>query len=845
MTQKTTKSFPASSRTKKNDGVVKKRFSVKKLIIRLLIVGLFLGIGAVAGLASVFYYYSLDLPAIGPLLRGYDPPQTTRIFAADGTLIGELFVERRDVVPVEKMPDVMLNAVIAAEDADFRNHEGIDFMGIARAAIRNVTSGELSQGASTITQQVARTFFLTREKSFSRKMKEMLLTRRIEQELTKNEILYLYLNQINFGHARYGVGEAARFYFDKDISELTLSEAALLAGIPKGPAIYEPIGHPEKATARRAYVLGQMRANGYISRAEEELAVSTPLGLKESKRNRGHFVPEVLSSVLEELEGVASLDELKRGRYSIWTSIDLDLQRQAREAMVNGLVQIDARHTRVAPFKKRRWPDGDRGKDALRMGNVYVGEVTGTDDKQGALLLDLGGRPGVVKLEREARYNPKNLPASEAAEIGAKLRVELESPPREGKPLDLKLSIGPQGAVVVLEPKTGYILAVVGSDRAVPGGFNRAQSAMRQPGSSFKPFVYLEALRQRKYTLASMLDDSPEVDGEWKPQNSHGDEFKGRVSIRDALAQSMNLPAIKLIRDVGPEKVAALAQLLGIDSKLTATPSLALGTSEVTPMEMAVAYGTIASQGIRRGPWMVKRVVGPDGREVPLVGRIGKPVLAREEAYAITALMTSVIKNGTGSQARSLKLPLAGKTGTTDNAKDAWFVGFSPEVTTAVWVGYDEPRTLGKREYGSNAALPIWMEVMRAAHRKRAVADFEMPAGIVEIEIDPASGLLAYEGMEHPVTEIFIEGTEPTEEALPEEVVSLDSFMIDQAAALAGEIDSDTAASDADNLTPGGDESEDEPDADVKQGREPAAPVDSPRVEDVPAIGPTDENSGA
>lgn len=780
-----------------------RKSKTKKIFLRLFIVFLFLGVGAVGGLASVFYYYSLGLPPIGPLLRGYDPPQTTRILAANGTLIGELFVERRQVVPVEKMPAVMLNAVIAAEDADFRNHEGIDYMGIARAAIRNITKGELSQGASTITQQVARTFFLTRKKNFSRKLREMLLTRRIEQELTKDEILYLYLNQINFGHARYGVGEAARFYFDKDISEINLAQAALLAGIPKGPAIYEPINHSQRAVSRRAYVLGQMQRNGYISRAEQELASTAPLGLKVSNHNRGQLVPEVLPILLEELEDIVDLEELKRGRYIIWTSIDPTLQNTARKEMIDGLVQIDKRHTRVAPFKKRKWPKGDRGTGVLSLGKVYIGEVTGTNDAKAELYVDLGGRQGVVKLEREGRYNPDNLPASQAAEIGSKLKVKLVTPARKGKPLDLELSIGPQGAVVVLEPKTGYISAVVGADRAVPGGFNRAISAKRQPGSSFKPFVFLEAMRQRKYTPASMLDDSPEVDGQWMPKNSHDDEeLKGRVSMREALSQSMNLPAIKLIRDVTPLKVIDLARLLGIRSDLTPTPSLALGTSEVTPMEMAVAYGTFATGGTRRGPWIVKKITGPDDREIPLMGRVGKPVLSREEAYAITSLLQSVINNGTGRAAKSLKMPLAGKTGTTDNAKDAWFVGYSPQMATTVWIGFDEPRSLGRREYGAKAALPIWINVMKAAHHKKNITDFEVPAGIVELEIERESGLLAYEGMENSVTEIFIEGTEPTEEALPEEVVSLDAFLVEQADALVEDIDTEVFDTEGEGVNP-------------------------------------------
>ncbi len=758
----------------------KKSNGIKKYIIRILIALAVIGVTAILALGAFFYYLSFDLPPVGPLSEGYDPPQTTKIVADDGTIIGEMFIERRTVVPVKKIPDILKNAVVSAEDADFWHHSGIDYMGIVRASLRNIMTGHFSQGASTITQQVARTFFLTREKSIKRKIKEMMLTHIIEQELSKDNIIFLYLNQINFGHARYGVKEACLYYFDKDIKDINLQEAALLAGIPKGPSIYEPIGHPKKAKSRRSYVLSMMEKNGYISHARGALAKESPLGLKTSSHNRVHYVPEAVSMVLNELKNIIDEKTLKHGGYTITTSLNMNLQKESRNALVKGLIKIDSRHTRIAPFVKRRWPKGNRGKGSLSLEKVYVAEVTGSDDQKGIIKLKLGERDAIVDISKEKRYNPKNLKASQMAEVGAKLKVRLNGS-TSLNPLKLKLAIGPQGASVVIDVASGYILSIIGGDKAEPGGFNRAVSSVRQPGSAFKPFVYLEAIRSRKFSPSTLLDDSPEVDGDWKPENSHGSELKGRVSMRDALALSLNLPAIKLIRATGPENVAKLARALGIHTKLDPVPSLALGSSGVTPVDMAAAYATLANYGIKKGPWIVKRIHKEGERDIPLVGRIGKPVIAREDAYLITSMLKSVIEKGTGKKAKSLKIPLAGKTGTTNDAKDAWFVGYSPLISTAVWVGYDEPRTLGKREYGAKAALPIWINIMRAAHKGRKINDFIMPAGVEKVLIDPESGLLPYEGMENSVEELFIEGTAPTEHTLPPDVVSLENFMVEQA----------------------------------------------------------------
>jgi penicillin-binding protein 1A len=672
-----------------------KRWGLLAVARRAILVLFCFGLGGVAGIAAFMYYLAADLPAIGPLLEGYDPPQVTRVFAADGTVIGELFVERRTVVPVDHIPKVMIDAVIAAEDADFRRHAGLDYLGMARAVVANVMRGRLAQGGSTITQQVARTFFLTRQKTFARKLREILLTVRIEKRLTKDEILYLYLNQINFGHGRYGVGEAARFYFGKEIRDVTLAEAALLAAIPKGPSIYEPIGHPEAARARRGYVLGEMAKHGLVSSARAELAQREPLGVAASRGWDEHLAPEAAAEALRELAGAVDEEALRHGGYAIETTVDPALQRAARGAVVNGIDAWKTRHQRELA----------RSKD------------------------------GAV----------------------------------------------PQSALVAVDPATGRIVALVGGGAVEPGGFDRATSAHRQPGSAFKPFVYLEAIRSRRYTAASLVDDSPEVDGSWRPQDAHSGAFAGAVSMRDALARSLNLPAVKVIRDVGPQAVADLARQLGVESPLDPGPALALGSSAVSPAELVAGYAALAAGGLAREPWIVSRVRGPDGADIPLLGRAGTRVVTEEEAYIVTSMLTSVIEYGTGADALALGRPAAGKTGTTNDAKDAWFAGYTPDVVAVVWVGFDDARSLGPKEYGGRAALPIWLEFMKRAEAGLPVRDFAVPPGVVTATVDPATGLLAFEGQGGAREEVFIDGTVPTETALPPDAVSLDAFLLEQA----------------------------------------------------------------
>jgi penicillin-binding protein 1A len=716
------------------------------------------------------------------LLEGYNPPQTTRIVARDGTVIGELFTERRTVTPLGNIPKVMVEAVIAAEDGDFRRHKGLDYTGMVRAALANVLSGRLAQGASTITQQVARTFFLSREKKFSRKIREILLTKRIEDRLTKDEILFLYLNQINFGHARYGIYEAARFYFDKSPQQITLEDAALLAGIPKGPAVYSPVTHPQAAKARRAYVLGEMVKLGKISREEADKANGASVEIVQKRGFDSALAPEAVSLVMEEIGEIVAMETLREGGYRIETTLDPALQRGARKAVLKGIGEIDKRHRRLAPFRATKsWPPGNRALTGKpQEGRTYVAEVVARDDDNRLIEVRLGSKRGLIDLDESGRYNPKKLDASKFAEKGAKLYVSLAEKPVDDEPLKLRLDAGPQAALVLINSNEGSIAAMIGGDDVKPGGFNRAITAVRQPGSAFKPFVYLVAIRSGRYTPATILDDAPEVHGAWQPKNTSKDTYAGAVRLRQAIAQSMNLPAVKLITQVGPEQVAELAKQMGITTALEPSPAMALGASAVSPLEIGSFYAALANRGRWQRPWIVKKVVRSDGVEIPLMGRSPRQVVTEQEAYIMTSLLKSVVEEGTGARARQLGRPAAGKTGTSNDQRDAWFVGFTPDYTAAVWVGFDDFRPLGKKEYGGRAALPIWLDVMKSAHSGLPRRDFEMPEGILAVRIDPVTGLLAYDGMEGAMEELFIEGTEPTESAVSPDLVSPDGFLFDQ-----------------------------------------------------------------
>lgn len=728
------------------------------------------GLGMIA-VAMMIRHYSQGLPSTSEL-KHYTPPQTTRIVASDGTLLGEEFVERRTVVTLDQIPSHVKLAFLAAEDASFYEHPGLDYPGMLRAIWVNLRSQSSRQGASTITQQVVKNVLLTQERTYERKIKEVILSRQIEQELTKDDILELYLNHIYFGHGRYGVEEASRYYFGKSVRDISLGEASLLAGIPKGPSRYSPREHLEAATTRRGYVLAQMVEKGFVKPELAEAAKAELVLLAPEPEHTSELAPEALAEVRRVLRETLG-EQALRGGYVVTTSIDPKLQAEARKAIHDGLDAYDKRKKIIAPLKKpKKMPalyEGDPMKDRR---NVYMAEVTGGDDAKNELFVRVGTVKGRVSLSNTARYNPQKLPASKFAEPGTPVRVSLVTANEKKGSTALptfKLELGPQAAVVAIDVRTREILAMAGSYDATRGGLDRATSAHRQPGSSFKPFTFAAALRDRKFTPASLLPTDPSVLDGYKPKNYDKKTAGDPKRMREALAKSVNVSAAWLVHQAGPKTVADLATDLGIRSKLGATPSIALGAYEVTPRELASAYASLAAGGVAEPPRLVVKIVGPDGREVPLPRPEPRRVLTDAEAFLITDLMKSVVSDGTGRGAKVLKRPIAGKTGTSNDARDAWFAGYSTDIACVAWTGYDDGVPLGAGESGGVTALPIFVSLMRAAHQGKPATDFPVPPGITRATIDPKTGLLALPDQEDAMSEVFLSGTEPTDTAKVEE----------------------------------------------------------------------------
>jgi penicillin-binding protein 1A len=749
---------------------------------RLLTAGFLLALLAVGGLMGLLWHHGRDLPSVDSL-RSYQPPQLTRVVDRDGELIGESWQERRTVVPIERVPRVLVLSVLAAEDADFYRHQGLDYPGLLRAVARGLTSGRF-RGTSTITQQVIKNLVLSPERSLDRKIRELLLARQLEQELTKDQILELYLNHVNFGHGRYGVQEASRYYFGKDVDQLTLAEASMLAGIPQSPTHLSPRTRPEAARRRQRFVLDQLeqkRAEYWPDLSLEEIRAAreaevTIVPVPEQSSS----APEIMALAQRTLRQLVGDEAARRGGYTIHTSIDRDLQLDARRVLRQGLEALDERQRLRAPLAPPRRRRTHRPVDALEVGRTYDAVVTGADDAAGTVALDVGGHPAVARVADVARWNPGRLPASQLAAEGAEVRVSVQEAATEDEPARVRMELGPQGAIVVIDPRSRDVLALIGGYDDGPG-FDRASQAVRQPGSTFKPFVYAQAIRSRRYTPASIVLDAPGVYDDWRPSNYEAWSFQGEMRLREALADSINQVAVRVMEGVTPPEVVAFARACGIGTELEPTLALALGASDVRPIELVNAYATFAAGGRWAPTRIVTRVVGPDGREVPLPeAEPPRDVMTPAEAYVLTSMLTSVVESGTAQRAASLRRPLAGKTGTSNDARDAWFVGYSPELVAGVWVGYDDRRPLGRRESGARSALPIWIDLMRAASEGRPRVGFPVPSGVVTARIDPATGLLAYEGQQNAIDEVFLEGTVPTESAPEPGVLDPNAFLMEQ-----------------------------------------------------------------
>jgi penicillin-binding protein 1A len=703
-----------------------------------------------------------DLPPIHTL-DSYTPSLITRIYDVRGDVAGELFIERRTLLPLTEIPLDMQRASRSIEDEHFYEHPGVDLKAILRATLTNVLSGRTRQGASTITQQLAKNVFLTQERTLSRKVKELLLTLQIERNFSKDEILQLYLNQIYFGHSAYGVEAAAKVYFGKKAQELTLAECALLAGLPKNPSAYSPFKNPRRAVTRRSVVLGRMRELGFITEAEQLKAQGEPIRIPQAPNEAATaaYFTEDVRRALEPKYG----DKLYKGGLSIYTTLDLRMQLAAEKA--------------------------------------YKAHVEAFDDKYAVQRLQV-----LVK--------QKKLPEG-IVEKYKKWKEKPDKPEDEGfGPEPVRI----QAALVAIDPRTGGIRAMVGGRDFQKSQFNRVTQSKRQPGSTFKAFVWLGAM-DSGLTPATVVNDyplaytnvtthpqlvaeatdyatlremvtgyyTPELmklkeekpdeyqDPVWAPQD-WDKKFLGPVTLRRGLALSRNLVSVRLIDRVGPKTVADLAHRCGIESPLDPVLSLGLGSTGVTVEEMVSAVGTFANGGVHMAPFSVTRVMDRDGTVLEENTPMGAVAVNPQSNYLIVRLMEAVVQEGTGRYASSLGRPVAGKTGTTQDQRDLWFIGYTPDLVAGVWVGYDDFTPVGKEITSSGVTVPFWTDFMREAGKYIPVRDFPVPPGIVFAKIDAETGLLALPTTNHVVLEAFKAGTVPTEFA-PEETDEDEKATID------------------------------------------------------------------
>ncbi len=759
---------------------------------------LILGGAAAAGL---YAYFSRDLPQITSL-KDYRPPIITTVFSDDNRKIGEFFKERRKVLPLQDMPEMLLHAFVAAEDSRFYKHQGIDLIGILRAFFKNLEAGAIVQGGSTITQQVTKSFFLSPERSYQRKVKEAILAYRIDRSFTKDEILYLYLNQIYLGHGAYGVEAASENYFGKPARELTLAECAILAGLPQAPSRYSPFRNLEKAKERQIYVLNRMVAEGYITQLQASEAISEPLDVKPRRNWYIEKVPVYTEHVRRYVEKKYGEDALYTGGLRIFTAVNIDMQKIAQAEITRGLLELDKRQgyrgpiEHLAPQAMAAFDAGLRDElaaEPLEAGKIVRGLVIDVDDPGKRVTVRMGDEKGVIPLENMAwarKPNPE-VPwyadrikrPGQALAVGDVIWVKPgASRGRDGLwPLDLEQIPEAQAALLCIEAETGQVKAMIGGRDFFESQFNRAIQSRRQPGSAFKPVIYAAAI-DKGYTPATMLIDSPIVyqdaqrDFTWKPKN-YGEKFHGPTLLREALAKSRNVVTVKILQDIGIDYAIAYARKLGIESPLSRDLSLALGSSGVSLLEIVNAYSVFTNLGYRLDPIFITKILDRDGNVLEENRPLKAKVIDQSTAYIMTSLLESVVKSGTGQRVAGLGRPVAGKTGTTNNLYDAWFVGYTPRYITGTWVGFDQGGSLGQLETGARAASPIWLGFMQKILADKPVRVFPVPDGVVFAKIDAKTGLLPIAESADTLFECFKEGTAPTAYAKrPGEVTEPEEF---------------------------------------------------------------------
>lgn len=761
-----------------------------KLFLKIFLVLGSLCLFAAIGTGAYFWHlWSSNLPYIGTV-RDYRPPVVTEIFSSDGEVIGRFWEEYRIVKPVDRFPKHLIEAFIAAEDGRFFQHDGVDLRGIARAFVRNIKAGRIEQGGSTITQQVTKSLLLQdAERTYRRKFREALMSLQLEKEFTKEYILFLYLNQIYLGQGAYGVEGASRTYFGKTAMDLTLPESAMLAGLPQAPARYSPVVHFDRAKARQRYVLERMRDEGFISEAVRGEALAEPLQIQRREENPYFRTPYFTEHVRRYLVDRYGWDRVYRQGLRVHTTMDFRAQMAAQNALAEGIEALDRREGYRGPIGKveekdrkdfiSRWGEKHSGWIPEK-GAVAEALVTVVDDAEGRVEVSAGPWNGMIPVsamawarkpnpEVNALYARKISKPSAVLSPGDVILVRVAGEASDGKPLDFELHQEPviQGAIVSMDRETCEVRSIVGGVNFSQSQFNRAIQARRQPGSAFKPIIYAAALDRGMTSVDKILDTANPMEAEgdrlWKPKN-YERTFYGETMLRTGIVHSRNLITIKLLEKIGLDYLIGYARDMGIEAPLDRDLSLALGSSGLSLMELTVAYSVFANNGMRGTPLFIRRVEDRTGRLLEEHHPSFVEAIPPQTAYVMTDLLRAAIQEGTGRSVRPVARPAAGKTGTTNDLMDAWFMGYTPELVTGVWVGYDTPSPMGRGETGARAAAPIWLRFMREALDDRPVVDFPVPDGVVFANIDPDSGLLASRyTKEKPIRQAFSEGTAPVD----------------------------------------------------------------------------------
>ena len=701
-------------------------------------------------LAGLLFVYSTDLPQVTDLER-YRPSSITELYDEKGNVIGSFALQRRVIARYEDYPKVLRDAVISIEDKDFERHWGIDIWRIMGAAYRDLSSGSRAQGASTLTMQLSRNLFLSPDRKFGRKVQEIMMAIQIERRFTKEQIFTLYANQIFLGHGVYGFEAGSEFYFGKPAKDLTLDEAALLAGMPKGPSAYSPLNNPDKAMRRRNLVLNNMMEDGRITAQQAKEAKSRPLELH-IQSDPNNVAPYFVEDTRRYLEKKFGTDQVHEGGLRVYTSLDVELQKTANRALLDGLAAYERRHgwkghlrnllAAGEDFASYEHPDWNHKPEPGSYFHALVTAVTAVQAE-----IKIGKYQGVIR-PADMTWTGHRLP-NEILATGDIVYVRVTGVGADrAVQLALEQDSGAQGALVAIDNNTGEIRAMVGGRDFDESKFNRATQALRQTGSSFKPYVYSVAVEEGAMPDDTIVDSPisfPSATGTWSPHNYDG-KYEGTISLRRALADSRNIPAIKLAQRVGIKTVIEYVHKFGITSEIQPFLPVALGSAEVTLLEHTAAYSTFPNDGVRLSPHSIRKVTDYDGHIMEQSFADVRDVISAHSARVMVELMRGVVLHGTGFAASKLNHPLAGKTGTTNDFTDAWFMGYSPSITCGVWVGYDEKKTLGEKETGAQAALPIWIEFMKVAIADKPDEQFPglppevLTAGKTKLEKSTARG---------------------------------------------------------------------------------------------------------